>query len=86
MEFIASCFGRYDLVATIGVSALDEMHEILDKARAIESVASVDSWLHVRIVQERYAKPLDKMLAKRAHANGQVGGSSKGVTRMQHGA
>jgi len=62
VEFIASCFGRYDLVA------------------------SVESWLHLRIVQERYAKPLDKMLAKRTHANGQVGGSSKGVTRMLHGA
>lgn len=86
VEFIASCFGRYDLVATIGVGALDEMHEILDRVRAMESVASVESWLHVRIVQERYAKPLDKMLVKRTNANGQVGGSSKGITKMLHGA
>lgn len=67
------------------MSALDEMHEILDKVRAMESVASVESWLHVRIVQARSAKPLDKMLARRTHANGQVGGSNKGVTKMLHG-
>jgi len=68
VEFIASCFGRHDVVATIGVSSLDEMYETLDRVRAMESVASVESWLHVRIVQERYAKPLDKMLATRTRA------------------
>ena len=84
VEFIASCFGRFDLVATLGVSSLDEMYEILDKVRAMASVASVESWLHLRIVQERYAKPLDKMLAMRTHANGQVGGAANGVTKMLH--
>lgn len=70
VEFIASCLGRHDLVATVGVSSLDEMHEVLDKARAMESVASVECWLHLKIVQERYAKPLDKMLAMKAQENG----------------
>ncbi|HCC41459.1 MAG TPA: Lrp/AsnC family transcriptional regulator, partial [Arthrobacter bacterium] len=40
-------------MATLGVSSLDEMYEILDKVRAMASVASVESWLHLRIVQER---------------------------------
>jgi DNA-binding Lrp family transcriptional regulator len=70
VEFIASCFGRHDLVATVGVSSLDEMYEILDNVRAMESVASAECWLHLKIVQERYAKPLDKMLAAKAQANG----------------
>ncbi|WP_168404718.1 Lrp/AsnC family transcriptional regulator [Arthrobacter silvisoli] len=68
VEFIASCLGRHDLVATVGVSSLDEMYGILDKVRAMDSVARVESWLHLRIVQERYAKPLDKMLAAKAAA------------------
>ena len=42
----------------------------LDKVRAMGSVASVDCWLHLKIVQERYAKPLDKMLATKAQSNG----------------
>ncbi|WP_426979747.1 Lrp/AsnC family transcriptional regulator [Pseudarthrobacter sp. O4] len=89
VEFIASCFGRYDLVATAGVSSLDEMYEILDKVRAMGSVASVESWLHLKIVQERYAKPLDKMLATRTHADGQptdLGRASKGFTKTRHDA
>ncbi|GAB2712859.1 Lrp/AsnC family transcriptional regulator [Arthrobacter bambusae] len=70
VEFIASCLGRHDLVATVGVSSLDEMYDILDKVRAMDSVASVECWLHLKIVQERYAKPLDKMLATKAQSNG----------------
>lgn len=87
VEFIASCFGRHDLVATVGVSSLDEMYAILDNVRSMDSVASVESWLHLRIVQERYAKPLDKMLAKRLHAGGQsteIGRVSSGVPKMLH--
>lgn len=72
VEFIASCFGRYDLVATVGVSSLDEMYEVLDKVRALDSVASAECWLHLRIIQERYAKPLDKILATKAQSNGHL--------------
>ncbi len=66
VEFIATCFGRYDLVATVGVASPDEMHGILDRLRALDSVAGAESWLHLKIVQERYDKPLDKILASRA--------------------
>ncbi|WP_427019028.1 Lrp/AsnC family transcriptional regulator [Pseudarthrobacter sp. P1] len=66
VEFIASCFGRHDLVATVGVSSLDELNTILDQLRNLDSVASADSWLHLRILQERYEKPLDNLVAAKA--------------------
>ncbi|WP_026555846.1 Lrp/AsnC family transcriptional regulator [Arthrobacter sp. 35W] len=66
VEFIASCFGRHDLVATVGVSSLDELNTILDQLRDLDSVASADSWLHLRILQERYEKPLDNLVAARS--------------------
>jgi DNA-binding Lrp family transcriptional regulator len=65
VEFIATCFGRYDLVATVGVSSQEELYEIADRLRSLPSVVSMESWLHLKIVQERYAKPLDKILANR---------------------
>lgn len=66
VEFIASCFGRHDLLATVGVSSLNEVNTILDQLRALESVAAAECWLHLRIVQERYEKPLDNLMAASA--------------------
>jgi DNA-binding Lrp family transcriptional regulator len=66
VEFIATCFGRYDLVATVGVGSPDEMHGVLNRLRTLDSVAGAESWLHLKIIQERYDKPLDKILAARA--------------------
>lgn len=88
VEFIATCFGRYDLVATVGVTSLEEMHETLDTVRSMASVASVESWLHLKIVQERYAKPLDKMLTISNGTGGSQSGltpASKAFTKMFHG-
>lgn len=63
VEFVANCLGRYDLVGTIGVGSTAEAHGILEQLRALDSVSGADSWLHLKIVQERYDKPLDKILA-----------------------
>ncbi|WP_231497390.1 Lrp/AsnC family transcriptional regulator [Arthrobacter sp. MA-N2] len=70
LEFLATCFGRHDLVATVGVSSMDEMHETLDQVRALGSVANVETWLHLRIIQERYDRPLDKMLEAQTESDG----------------
>ncbi|WP_427135836.1 Lrp/AsnC family transcriptional regulator [Pseudarthrobacter sp. S9] len=66
IEFIATTFGRHDMLATVGVSSLDEVTSILDDLRRLDSVVEADSWLHLRIVQERYEKPLDNLVVASA--------------------
>ncbi|MDQ4503874.1 Lrp/AsnC family transcriptional regulator [Sinomonas sp. ASV322] len=61
VEFVTTCFGRFDLVATVGVTTPAEALRLMDDARALASVASVESWVHLAIVQERYERPLEAM-------------------------
>ncbi len=59
VEFIATCFGRFDAVATVAVDTGAGSLAVLEGARTLPSVVSVESWLHLSIVQERYERPLE---------------------------
>lgn len=54
LHFMARTIGRFDLVATVPITSLDELRDVLDAARSAPGVIAVEAWLHERIRQERY--------------------------------
>lgn len=63
VEFIARTIGRYSLVATIAADSQREYNQIVGDLRALSGVRHVETWLHTRIVQERYENTLDQLSA-----------------------
>lgn len=55
-EFLSRTVGRYDLVATITFSSLAEHAKLLTRLRAEADIQNVETWLHLRIHQERYQR------------------------------
>lgn len=66
IEFVARCFGRFDIVATMAIDSASAAAEVLDRLRSLDRVTTVESWAHLRIVKEDYQKPLQGLL-KAAH-------------------
>jgi len=58
LEFLASASGRFDLVATIAFSTLDEVNQLMGRLRGLRRFVYAEHWLHTRIVLERYDRAL----------------------------
>ncbi|GLB67879.1 AsnC family transcriptional regulator [Arthrobacter mangrovi] len=69
-EFIAKCLGRYNLIATVGVASVGEYNRVTSGLRQLDSVNTVDTWLHAEIVRERYEKSLDTLVDSIADRDG----------------
>lgn len=69
-EFIAKCLGRYNLIATVGVASVGEYNRVASGLRQLDSVNTVDTWLHAEIVRERYEKSLDTLVDSIAKRDG----------------
>lgn len=69
IEFIARCFGRFDVVATIAAESPAAAAAVVEDVRSLADVASVASWAHLRIVKETYEKSLDNLTVKSRHGN-----------------
>jgi DNA-binding Lrp family transcriptional regulator len=54
LEFMARTVGRFDLLATIAFSSLQDLNSFLDQLRRIPETRAVTTWLHARIRLERY--------------------------------
>lgn len=61
VEFIARTIGRYALVATIAADSQRAYNQIVDAIRSLAGVRHVQTWLHTRIVQERYENTLEQL-------------------------
>lgn len=61
VEFVARTIGRYSMVATIAADSQHDYNQIVARMRSTEGVRHVDTWLHTRIVQERYENTLDQL-------------------------
>lgn len=59
VEFLAQTLGRFDLKATIAFSSVDRFHRLMLRLRDNGSIATSETWLHARIVRERYERDLD---------------------------
>jgi len=58
VEFLAQTLGRYDLKATISFSAVNRFHRLMHRLREDRAIATSETWLHTRIVRERYEREL----------------------------
>ncbi|MFB9165188.1 Lrp/AsnC family transcriptional regulator [Arthrobacter psychrochitiniphilus] len=61
VEFVARTIGRFSLVATIAADSQQQYNEIVSRIRSLAGVRSIETWLHTRIVQERYEDTLDQV-------------------------
>ncbi|WP_269938548.1 Lrp/AsnC family transcriptional regulator [Arthrobacter sp. HY1533] len=61
VEFVARTIGRYAMVCTIATSSQLEYNHVVARIRSLPGVRHVETWLHTRIVQERYENTLDQL-------------------------
>lgn len=61
VEFVARTVGRYSLVCTIAAASPHEYNQVTDLLRSVPGVRHIETWLHTRIVQERYENTLDQL-------------------------
>lgn len=53
-QFVARAFGRHDMVVTVDGVTRDEAVTALAAAWSTPGVIAVESWIHLRVVKERY--------------------------------
>lgn len=58
IEFIATCTGRFDTLATIGARSPRAFVDIAGALCALPHVQALETWQHAEIVDERYSRPL----------------------------
>ncbi|WP_026413127.1 Lrp/AsnC family transcriptional regulator [Actinomadura oligospora] len=58
VRYLATGFGRYDIVGQAEASSRAELVEVLDAVRAIPGVTVRESWHHLDVVKESYAVEL----------------------------
>ena len=68
LEFLARTIGRHDILATISARSLPDLHSFLESLADSPEVSELESWLHLRVLKERYEWPLPTLteLAERA--------------------
>ncbi|MFD0142685.1 MULTISPECIES: Lrp/AsnC family transcriptional regulator [unclassified Streptomyces] len=54
VTFLSACLGRAELVGTVTAGSLGAVRAALDAMRALPGVRSVESWIHLELVKERY--------------------------------
>lgn len=64
IDFAARTHGSYDFIATIGASSSAGVLVVLEELRALEQVASLESWTHLDIVKEDYARSLGRAVVR----------------------
>ncbi|MDQ1680455.1 MAG: hypothetical protein QOI42_1314 [Frankiaceae bacterium] len=53
-RFVATATGRYDVLATVHAGSLGALVPILDDVRRLPGVIDVETWVHLKVVKERY--------------------------------
>ncbi|MGA5702281.1 Lrp/AsnC family transcriptional regulator [Peterkaempfera bronchialis] len=54
VSYLSACVGSADLVGTVTAESLGAVRRTLEAVRACPGVRSVESWLHLELVKERY--------------------------------
>ncbi|MBO1337984.1 Lrp/AsnC family transcriptional regulator [Streptomyces sp. VRA16 Mangrove soil] len=54
VTFLSTCLGRAEMVGTITAESFAAVRDTLEEMRALSAVRSVESWLHLELVKERY--------------------------------
>lgn len=58
VDFAARTLGRFDLVATLVEPSAGALYASLERIRSIPGVAHLESWLHLAVLKEDYARTL----------------------------
>lgn len=66
IEFAARTHGVYDFIATIAGSSSSGVLAVLEEMRALPQVGGLESWTHLDIVKEDYARSLGRIVRPRA--------------------
>ncbi|GAA1995762.1 Lrp/AsnC family transcriptional regulator [Nakamurella flavida] len=53
-RFLATTTGRFDLVATVHAPTMARAVELVDEVRQLPGVSSLESWVHLSVIKERY--------------------------------
>ena len=62
IEFAARTHGVYDFIATIAGSSSAGVLAVLEEMRALPQVGALESWTHLDIVKEDYARSLGRVV------------------------
>ena len=57
--FVARTLGRFDLLVTVRAFSAAQLVEILDSVRGLPGVSGLESWVHLEVIKENYASPLE---------------------------
>jgi DNA-binding Lrp family transcriptional regulator len=58
VDFAARTVGRFDIVATLVEPTAGDLFADLERLRALPGVARTESWFHLRVLKEDYARSL----------------------------
>lgn len=58
VDFAARTLGRFDVVATLVEPSAGDLFASLENLRALPGVISIESWLHLAVLKEDYARTL----------------------------
>jgi Transcriptional regulators len=58
VEYLARTIGRYDVIATVASRTPGELDGFLERLTVSGEIANIESWVHLRVVKERYEWPL----------------------------
>lgn len=62
IDFAARSHGRYDFIATLVGASATHLLDVIDEIRSLPSVSTVDTWTHLDILKEDYARTLGRVL------------------------
>jgi hypothetical protein len=57
--------GRYAYVATVVANSIHDYNAVVRGLRALDSVETVETWIHAEVRQELYERDLDRLAANR---------------------
>ena len=62
IDFAARTHGNYDFIATVNGHVSEEVLQVIEELRALPEVASLDSWTHLDLVKEEYARRVGRVV------------------------
>ena len=64
IDFAARTHGNYDFIATVNGHVSEEVLEVIEELRTLPEVASLDSWTHLDLVKEEYARRVGRVVRR----------------------
>lgn len=58
VDFAARTIGRFDAVATLVQPSVSALHAALERLRALDGMGRVETWMHLSVTKEDYARTL----------------------------